>query len=130
MGCLVRLKNNTSVTFLHVLFNICFESGFVPSVWSKSISNQMPKSSQSDPRNPLSYRGITLASSMYRLYSTALNNRLSKWAEQNDKLVDEQNGFRRTRSTMDHLASLTNIIDTRKKRKLSTLCAFIDFHKA
>ena len=75
------LKNDTSVSFLHVLFNICFESGFVPSVWSKSIINPISKSSQSDPRDPLSYRGITLASSMYKFYSAALNNRLSKWAE-------------------------------------------------
>ena len=68
------LKNDISVSFLHVLFNICFVTGIVPSVWNKSIINPIPKSSQSDPRDPLSYRGITLASSMYKLYSALLNN--------------------------------------------------------
>lgn len=31
---------------------------------------------------------------------------------------------------MDQISSLTNIIDTRKKGKQSTFCAFIDFRKA
>jgi hypothetical protein len=45
-------------------------------------------------------------------------------------LSDEQNGFRKGRSTIDHILSLNNIIDTKKKNKLSTFCAFIDFKKA
>ena len=44
--------------------------------------------------------------------------------------VTEQNGFRKRRNTIDHISSLTSIIDTRKKRNLSTFCAFIDFRKA
>jgi len=43
---------------------------------------------------------------------------------------DEQNGFRRNRNTIDHLSSITNIIETRKLRKLSTFAAFVDFKKA
>ena len=45
-------------------------------------------------------------------------------------IVDEQNGFRKNRSTIDHVSTLTNIIESRKKRKLSTFCAFIIFRKA
>ena len=67
---------------------------------------------------------------MYKLYCSILNNRVGSWCEQNDKIVDEQNGFRKNRSTTDHISSLTNIIETRKKLKLSTYCAFIDFRKA
>ena len=124
------LKNDTLFFFLRVLFNVCFHSRSAPSVWSKSTINPTPKSSQSDPRDLLSYRGIILVSSMYNMYSAVLNNRLSKWAEHNNKLADEQNGIRKTRRTIDQLTSLTNIIDTRKKLKLSTFCAFIDFRKA
>ena len=83
-----------------------------------------------DPRDPLSYRGITLAPCMYTLYCFILNSRLSAWVETNDKLVDEQNGFRKDRNTIDQVSSLTNLIETRQKRKLSTFCAFIDFKKA
>ena len=61
------LRNVPSVSFLHIIFNICFEKGTVPSLWSKCIISPIPKSSTTDPRNPLSYRGIALASSMYKL---------------------------------------------------------------
>ena len=124
------LKNDTSVCFLHVLFNICFETGCVPSAWGKNIINPIPKTGSVDPRDPLSYRGIALASSMYKLYTAILNNRITLWSDQNGKIVDDQNGFRKKRSTIDQVSSLTNIIETRKKLKQSTFCAFIDFKKA
>ena len=124
------VKNDIAVSFLHVLFNICFDNGIVPSDCGKCIINPIPKSSTTDRRDPLSYRGISLAPAMYKLYCSILNNRLSSWSDENHKLVDEQNGFRKRRSTTDHISSLVNIIDTRKKLKKSTFCAFIDFKKA
>ena len=45
-------------------------------------------------------------------------------------LSDIQNGFRRGRSTIDHLSSLTTIVETRKLKRMSTYVAFIDFRKA
>ena len=96
----------------------------------KCIINPIPKSSSTDPRDPLSYRGIALASSVYKIYCSVINERLSRWVEDNDKVADEQNGFRRKRSTIDHVSSLTSVIETRKKLKKSTFCAFIDFKKA
>ena len=67
---------------------------------------------------------------MYKLFSSVLNTRLSKWIEENKILAEEQNGFRKGRSTVDQISSLTNIINTRKKKRMSTYCAFIDFKKA
>lgn len=57
-------------------------------------------------------------------------NKFSALAERNNSLEDEQNGFRKRRSTINHLSSLTNIIDTRKKLKKCTICAFVGFRKA
>ena len=48
----------------------------------------------------------------------------------NDLLVDKQNGFRRGRSCVDHISSLTSNIETRKLMKKCTYAAFIDFSKA
>ena len=67
---------------------------------------------------------------MYKIYCSFINKRLSNWIESNDKLVDEQNGFRKGRSTNDQISALTNIIETRQKRKLSTFAEFIDFKKS
>ena len=94
-------SNDSSISFLHILFNIY--TATAPTVWSYGIINPIPKSSTTDPRNPLSYRGITLACCMYKLYAAGLRSRLSLWCETFGKLVDEQNGFRCKRSTTDHL---------------------------
>ena len=59
-----------------------------------------------------------------------LNNRLIKWEEEYSVLNDAQNGFRSGRSTVDHISSLTSIIETRKLKKQSTHVGFIDFKKA
>ena len=124
------LKNDASVLFLHSLFSVCFETGIVPSLWGKNIINPIPKSSTTDIRDPLQYRGISLASTMYKIYASIINDRLSRWSECNGKIVDEQNGFREQRSTVDHISALTNIIDVRKKLRKSTFCSFIDFRRA
>ena len=80
--------------------------------------------------DPLSYRGIALAPASYKLFCALINNRLTKWTESNNILADEQNGFRSGRSTIDHISSLTNIIETRKLKRKQTFTAFIDFKKA
>ncbi len=96
----------------------------------KGIINPIPKDNTLDPIDPMSYRGITLACAMYKLYCGVLNSRLVAWAEENGLIEDEQHGFRADRSCVDHLSSLTNIIETQKLFKQSTFKAFIHFIKA
>ena len=67
---------------------------------------------------------------MYKMYGYILNGRLSEWEEENDILHDAQNGFRKGRSTTDHLSTLTSIVETRKLKSKATFAAFIDFRKA
>ncbi len=102
------LRNETIIICLCKLFNKCYSKGIVPTSWSKAIVNPIPKSSTSDSRNPLQYRGISLAASMYKVYCSVLNERLTSWAEVNNIVHDEQNGFRKGRSTIDHIHSLTS----------------------
>ena len=122
--------NKCSALFLFHMFDFCFKFGKTPDIWNKIINNPIPKSKMADHRDPLSYRGIALASVSYKLYCNILNDRLTQWVDDNDLLADEQNGFRKQRSTVDQLSTLTNIIDVRKRLKKSTFCAFIDFKKA
>ncbi len=123
------VRNDSAILYMHHLFNICFESGIIPKIWSKSIINPIPKSSTADARLPSQYRGITLASAIYKIYAGILNKRLTTWSEHHQKISDEQNGFRHGRSCADHLSTLTQIIDSRKKLNQSTFIAFIDFSK-
>ena len=110
--------------------NMCFMNNVIPSVWRLSIISPIPKSASKDPYIPLNYRGISLSSCMYKVYSSAINSRLSIYCEENGFLVDEQNGFRPDRSCQDHIYSLSSVIRNRKSRGLDTFCAFVDFQKA
>ena len=99
-------------------------------MWKMGIITPVPKSSTSDTRDPLSYRGIHITSALYKLYCNILNERLSKWESELEILSDAQNGFRKGRSTVDHILTLTSIIETRKLKRQQTFTAFIDFKKA
>ncbi len=124
------LRNQHAIDVLCRLFNVCFQTGQIPAMWQKGIINPIPKCSTSDARVPLNYRGITLASCVYKVYCSVLNQRLSEWAEGCELLIDNQNGFRKKRSTIDHLSTLTMVIETRKQQRKSTYVAFVDFSKA
>ena len=94
------LKNEVAIDILHKLISICFNTGSIPEDWSYSIITPIPKSSTGDARNPLNYRGISLAPACYKLYCGVLNSRLENWVDVNNLLCDEQNGFRKSRSRL------------------------------
>ncbi|VDI73176.1 Hypothetical predicted protein [Mytilus galloprovincialis] len=56
--------------------------------------------------------------------------KLVKWENESLILHDDRNGFRKGRSTIDHIKSLIFIIENRKLKRLSTSVASIDFRKA
>jgi len=124
------LANAAAIDFLLTLYNKCFQEGIVPTQWQRGIITPIPKCSTSDPRVPLNYRGITLASNVCKLYCFIINERLTKWVENQNILCDEQNGFRKNRTCNDHLSTMSMLIETRKKCHLSTYTCFIDFSKA
>lgn len=89
------LKYDCVIRALHKLFQLCFETHIIPSEWRKAVICPIPKDTKADPRIPMNYRGISLLSTVSKLYSSVLNNRLLSYLEDNEILVDEQNGFRR-----------------------------------
>ncbi len=74
------LQNETAITFLHKIFHNCFEEGVTTYIWSKGIIQPIPMNSSTDARYPISYHGITLTSSVGKLYCSVLKTRLSTWA--------------------------------------------------
>lgn len=46
-------KNNTAFNVLTCIFNICYDFGKIPSLWSKGMITPIPKSSTSDPHDPM-----------------------------------------------------------------------------
>ena len=124
------IQSDTCIHFLHRLYCVCFETGKIPEAWEYGIITPLLKESASDPRNPMNYRGITVTSAIYKAYCNLLNQRLTVWVESTGKITDFQNGFREKRSTIDHLTTITSIIENRKAVKKSTFVVFVDFSKA
>ncbi|CAG2212577.1 unnamed protein product [Mytilus edulis] len=87
------LKNENLLHILTKLFNLCFTSGIVPSLWCKSIICPILKSGK-DYRDPYGYRGISLMSTVAKLFSSILNSRMVSFFESENILCEEQNGFR------------------------------------
>ena len=123
-------KNKTSIDLLTKLFNLIFSSGLMPTLWLKAVIKPIPKGSMVDPRVPLQYRGICLLSTVSKLYTSLLNNRLLLFCENNGILVEEQNGFRKKRSCEEHIFSLASIIRNPLNKRKNTFAAFIDMEKA
>jgi len=124
------LKNLMSIEMLFTFFNKVFQAGITPSLWKLGIIKPLPKGSLTDPKVPLQYRGIALLSTIYKLYTGLLNARLLKAAEEHNVLREEQNGFRKNRSCVDHIYSLTSILRHRLAAKQPVLACFVDAEKA
>jgi len=124
------MKNEESSALLQAMFDKVFSSGVIPSVWHKTILKPIPKNSTVDPRIPLKYRGIALLSTVYKLYSGILNNRLTKHLENSKLIHEEQNGFRHSRSCSEHVFVLNSIIRNRLIENKPTFAAFLDAEKA
>ena len=112
------------------LYNTCFSFSIIPDQSRMATIVPIPKSSQKDPYVPLNYRGISLLSCVYKLYSSLLNTRLNLFCTIKNIIVDEQNNFRKDISCLDHAYILTSTIRNRISMGQPTYCAFIDFQKA
>ena len=124
------LKFPIIIDVLHAMFNLCFDTGILPSIWRKAMITPIPKDATKDKRIPLNYRGISLLSVLSKLYSAVLNNRLWNYLEDEHFLAEEQNGFRRNRSCEDHVYSACTLIRNRLLSKKDAFGVFIDFQKA
>ncbi len=73
---------------------------------------------------------ISLLSCVYKIYSSILNTRLIKFFDDNDIIHDEQNGFRGSRSCLDHIFTLSSVIKNKLNRNKEIFACYVDFRKA
>ena len=114
------LKNQNYKLLFQKFFNLCFISGLNPTEWDTSDIKPIPKKDK-DSRDPLQNRCITIMCCVAKLYSSILNKRLQLYLEKNHLLVEEQNGFRATRSCLDHALVLFSILRNWKSLGLKHL---------
>ena len=79
-----------------------------------------------DIGDPDNYIGITILSCFGKGFTAVLNQRLNTYLESTGLLIEEQVGFRKHYSTIDHIFSLNMLVDFhlyKKKRLYRALIA-------
>jgi len=94
-----------SLDLLLIVFNRIWENSTLPNTWKTSTVIPIPKPGK-DHSDPNNYRPISLTSCICKLCERMINNRLVYYLERNKILSDVQSGFRKQRSTNDHLIRL------------------------
>jgi hypothetical protein len=79
----------------------------LPEEWKESII--VPIHKKGDKTDCNNYRGISLLPTTYKILSNILLSRLIPYAE--EIMGDQQGGFRRNRSTTDHIICIRQILE-------------------
>ena len=125
--CSEMFKNSTllCVPIFTLLFNQILDSACFPEEWSKALI--LPIHKKGSYNNPDNYRGISLLSILSKIFTKCLNNRLVNWAEINNKMYEEQAGFRKGKSTIDQVFILQCLVQkylSKKKGRFYCICRF------
>ena len=114
---------------LNKLINRCLELNIVPSFWTKALISPIPKGNMKNIYLHMCYHGLSLISTVAKLYSGLLNTRLTKYFDRNNIIVDEQARFRKGYACLDQAFILDSAVKDHIYQRKSTFCAFIDLEK-
>ena len=126
----LRLGTTTSL-FHHLarLFTSSIQLGYIPTAWKLATLRMLLK-----PDKPItlttSYRPISLISSIMKLFKRVTEQRLRSHLEHIGFINKHQSGFRRAKSTDDHLFRLFQSIMESFNRGDHVVAAFLDVEKA
>ena len=125
------LKNSpdTIIETITNLFNLVLKTGVVPSNWCVGVIIPLFKNKGS-VNNVDNYRGITLLSVIGKLFTSALNERLSQFLDKTGVRGEEQAGFRPGYSTLYQIFILHTLIGLYLHNRKRLYCCFIDYSKA
>ena len=126
----LRLGTTTSL-FHHLarLFTSSIQPGYIPTAWKLTTIRMLLK-----PDKPItlttSYRPMSLISSIMKLFERVIEQRLRSHLEHIGFINKHQSGFRRAKSTDDHLFRLSQSIMESFNRGEHVVATFLDVGKA
>ena len=123
---ILKALSTTNLKLLHRTFNHCLNTGTYP--WNNNIITPLHKKGcKSDPDN---YRAVAVSSTIGKLFSTILLNRINQYKNTNKPDPINQLGFSKGAQTYDHILTFNTIISKYKKQKIPVYAVFVDFRKA
>ena len=129
----LRLGTTTSL-FHHLarLFTTSIQLGYIPTAWKLATLRMLLKPDKL-PSLKTSYRPISLISSIssiMKLFERVIKQRLRSHLEHIRFINKHQSGFRKAKSTNDHLFRLSQSIMESFNRGEHVVAAFLDVEKA
>ena len=125
---LIKCSNNALLSKIAKLFNLILNSGYYPETWNHGLFHLIHEEySIMDPSN---YQGITLLSSLGKLFSLLIYNRMESEIESKGILSPSQAGFRTNYRTTDHIFTLLSLIKKAISNGKYLYTCFVDFRKA
>ena len=122
---LIKYGGETVVRELTKLCNSIWTAGRVPEEWKEGIIIPIPK--KGDLRDCNNWRGITLLSIPGKVMATVMLNRMRSAID--ERLRQEQAGFRPGRSCCEQIFTLRQIIEKSLMYEKPVLINFIDFKR-
>ena len=124
---MLKTSQTVILPYLTKLYQYLFNHGVFPSVWSKSVI--VPIYKKGNPELCDNYRPISLTSLVSKLYTNVINKRLTLFLDSNNKIAQEQAGYRDGFSTIDHIFTLYAMIQKQFSKDRKLYAAFVDYRK-
>ncbi|KAI5715485.1 hypothetical protein M8J77_016861 [Diaphorina citri] len=112
--------------WLYRLFKKIWDEKTVPKEWKQGII--IPLFKKGDRKKCANYRGITLTSQVAKLYERIIEQKIRPIIE--EKLSEEQHGFRPGRSTNDLIFTIRQLMEKHYEYDKNLWIAFLDIKKA
>lgn len=125
------IKNPPEVTLEYLLhiYNNIWANNIYPDKWREVTVLPIHKTNKGKT-NPSHYRPIALANTMSKVLEKIINKRLIWHLEKHNLLHNQQCGFRKSRSTLDHIVTLISEVLSTFKNKQHLIAVTFDLEKA
>ena len=130
-GIVAELLKGSPYVFKLVLldhFNHCLSTSPTPDSWSLSEVVMIVKKAQGDTRDLSNYRPISLTNTMYKIFASLLQKRLSSFFD--GKIRPTQFGFRANRSTSQPIHIMRRMLEAFERQQHPLYLFFLDWSKA
>ena len=97
------------------LFTAISDFEQIPSAWQNGIIKPIHISGSLFELD--NYRGITLSSNVYKIFSKEMEKKIVSYLEDNNILGESQGAFRKNRRLEDHVFTLQGICSLQKNRR-------------
>lgn len=126
---MIRNLPNEALEALCGLYNSFLQGHSIPETWKNHLIIPFLKAGR-QPENMNSYRPISLASCLEKLFESLLKTRL-EWQVENSRIFSElQTAFRKGHSITDSIAYLTSYVQLGYSKNQFTIGLFLDIKAA